>query len=112
MSQLVEVYANLPGLERRAVRTAEARWQAFAARSPEAIVRHVRLWDWWTASAVTFVTVFAFLLARYGDDFDTWQDYAEVFTAGSLGQLGGAAILWNLFPPFRSYRAGTTTVAA
>jgi hypothetical protein len=78
--------------------------------SPEQIARPVRRWDWPIAIATFVVTIFAFVLTVYDDDFGAWEDYAKAFTAGLLGQVGGAA-LWNLFPALRSYRLPVPKVA-
>lgn len=71
--------------------------------TPEQIERPVRRWDRRLAIATFVVTVFAFVLGLYDDDFGQWDDYAKALAAGLLGQVGGAA-LWNLFPALRSYR--------
>jgi hypothetical protein len=76
---------------------------AIVQLSPEQIERPIRRWDLALALATFGVTVFTFVLGVYDDDFGTWDDYAKAFTAGLLGQVGGAA-LWNLFPRLRSYR--------
>jgi hypothetical protein len=83
-------------------------WKSFEGLPPSAIERHVRRFDWVVASASALVTLLAFLLTKYGQDYGTLSDYALAFTAGFVGQLAGAAIAWNLFPPFRSYRATKT----
>jgi hypothetical protein len=71
--------------------------------TPAQIERPVRRWDRRLAIVTFVVTVFAFVLGLYDDDFGQWDDYAKALAAGLLGQVGGAA-LWNLFPALRSYR--------
>jgi hypothetical protein len=82
---------------------APARHVTHVELSPEQIERPVRRWDRRIAIATFFLTILAFVLSVYDDDFGTWDDYAKALGAGLLGQVGGAA-LWNLFPGLRSYR--------
>jgi hypothetical protein len=87
-------------------------WKGFDQLPSAAIEHRVRMFDWAVASASALVTLLAFLLAKYGQDYGSLSDYAEAFTAGFVGQLAGATIAWNLFPPFRSYRASKAEAAA
>jgi hypothetical protein len=87
-------------------------WKPFDQLAPQAIEHRVRMYDWAVGTASLLVTLLAFLLTKYGQDYGTLSDYAQAFTAGFLGQLAGATIAWNLFPPFRSYRATRTDAAA
>jgi hypothetical protein len=87
-------------------------WRPVEQLSPKAIEHRVRMFDWAVALITGAVTLVAFLLTKYGQEFGSFSDYAQAFTAGFLGQLAGAAIAWNLFPPFRSYRATKTAAAA
>jgi hypothetical protein len=86
-------------------------WNRFDELQPEAVERRVRMFDWWVALAAGLITLLAYLLTVYDNNFGTPGDYAKTFTAGFVGQLAGATIAWNLFPPFRSYRATRTTPA-
>jgi hypothetical protein len=87
-------------------------WKPFDQLSPAAIEHRTRMFDWAIATASAVVTLLAFLLTKYGQDYGSLSDYAQAFTAGFVGQLAGAAVAWNLFPPFRSYRATETQGAA
>jgi hypothetical protein len=92
-------------------------WRRLEELPPAAIGRVVRSFDWVVALASGLVTLLAVLLTLYGRDYGSLADYGKTFTAGFLGQLAGATIAWNLFPPLRSYRAektagGSTTAAA
>jgi hypothetical protein len=86
-------------------------WKPFDELEPKAIEHRVRLFDWGVGLASLLVTLLAFLLTKYGQDYGSLSDYAQAFTAGFLGQVAGATIAWNLLPPFRSYRATKTTAA-
>jgi hypothetical protein len=86
-------------------------WKPIELLTPKAIEHRVRMFDWAVALITGAVTLIAFLLTSYGQEFGSFSDYAKAFTAGFLGQAA-AAIAWNLFPPFRSYRATKTTSAA
>jgi hypothetical protein len=86
-------------------------FKPFDELKPAAIEHRVRMYDWAVGLASFFVTVLAFLLTKYGQEYGTLSDYAQAFTAGFLGQLAGATIAWNLLPPFRSYTATKTTIA-
>jgi hypothetical protein len=83
-------------------------WRRLEELPPAAIGRVVRSFDWVVALASGLVTLLAILLTLYGRDYGSLADYAKTFTAGFLGQLAGATIAWNLFPPLRSYRAEKT----
>jgi hypothetical protein len=87
-------------------------WKPFDQLSPAAIEHRTRMFDWAIATASAVVTLLAFLLTTYGQDYGSLSDYAKAFTAGFVGQLAGAAVAWNLFPPFRSYRVKEPQVAA
>jgi len=80
-------------------------WRRLEELPPAAIGRVVRSFDWLVALASALVTLLAVLLTLYGRDYGSLADYGKTFTAGFLGQLAGATIAWNLFPPLRSYRA-------
>jgi len=88
-----------------------ALWERWSELVPTAIQRRVRMFDWTIASASALITLLAFLLTIYDENFGSIGDYAKAFTAGFLGQLAGATIAWNLFPAFRSYRATRTDAA-
>jgi hypothetical protein len=87
-------------------------WRSYDGLTPSAIEHRVRMYDWAVGGAALIVTLLAFLLTKYGQEYGTLSDYAEAFTAGFLGQVAGATIAWNLLPPFRSYRATKTQAAA
>jgi hypothetical protein len=83
-------------------------WKPFDQLPPQAIVQRVRIYDWAIGTASLLVTLLAFLLTKYGQEYGTLSDYAQAFTAGFLGQVAGATVAWSLFPSFRSYRAART----
>jgi hypothetical protein len=87
-------------------------WKRWDELTPAAIQRRIRTFDWAIAFASGLVTLLAFLLTIYDENFGSIGDYAKAFTAGFLGQLAGVAIAWNLFPAFRSYRAARTDAGA
>ncbi len=87
-------------------------WKPFDQLPPAAIEHRARMFDWAIATASALVTLLAFLLTQYGQDYGSLSDYALAFTAGFVGQLAGATVAWNLFPPFRSYTATETQGAA
>jgi hypothetical protein len=92
-------------------RVPDVLWKPFDELPARALERRVRMFDWWVALAAGLVTLLAYLLTIYDNNFGTPSDYAKTFVAGFLGQLAGAAVAWNLFPPFRSYRATRTSPA-
>jgi hypothetical protein len=87
-------------------------WKPFDQLEPRAIEHRVRMYDWGVGTAFLVVTLLAFLLTKYGQDYGTLNDYGQAFTAGFLGQVAGATIAWSLLPPFRSYRATKTDGAS
>jgi hypothetical protein len=104
------VAVELAGLDFSRSLTAlrQGAWRRWEELTPAAIQRRVRMFDWAIAFASALVTLLAFLLTIYDANFGSIGDYAKAFTAGFAGQLAGAAIAWNLFPAFRSYRAVRT----
>jgi hypothetical protein len=70
---------------------------------PARIERRVRMWDWILASVTAGLTILGFTFTIYSDHFGTWEDYGKALVAGFGGQLAGATIAWNAFPPLRSY---------
>jgi hypothetical protein len=84
----------------------------FSEKTPAQMQRNIRTWDWLTATIAALITLLAFLLTKYNHDFGSLQDYAQVFAAGFLGQVAGAAVVWTLFPTFQSYTAGKAKTAA
>jgi hypothetical protein len=81
-------------------------------RTPEQIVAGLKRWDFVIAAATAVVTAVAYTIVAYTKgDFGTVWDYAAAIAAGFLGQAvyGGAAINWNRFPRFRSYKGPEAT---
>jgi len=74
-------------------------------RGADPLLRSVRRWDFIVGGIVAVATALAYLLPVYvGHAWGSWSDYATAFTAGAVGQVGGAAV-WSRFPAMRSYRA-------